>query len=315
MREDVPEAIRLLSDAVTRDPNYAPAWGVLARAYTLSLIGNPAVQRLAMDEAMTFVRDYRDKAIVAAETAYRLDPNDFDAVYGYSEIELLRGHRHSVRRMELLERALTLDPDNPEPLQNYSYTLASLGFTKRALAVREHLLQVEPFVPAYQDGAVRVLMADGQFEAAEVASQRAAPIAKAQAYAALGRFAAAADALAAIKVRDTPRQELLANAVRMLRGAPAIAPENDRPALGVWDWIYVYRGAPERLAAAYETLSAAGITTGPLSGLLFTPSYAAMRKTASFKRHMRDSGALEYWRAKGWPPQCHPTTGDDFVCS
>jgi hypothetical protein len=23
---------------------------------------------------------------------------------------------------------------------------------------------------------------------------------------------------------------------------------------------------------------------------------------------------VEYWRAKGWPQFCHPTTGDDFVC-
>ena len=25
-------------------------------------------------------------------------------------------------------------------------------------------------------------------------------------------------------------------------------------------------------------------------------------------------GYVEYWRAKGWPDLCHPTTGDDFAC-
>jgi hypothetical protein len=47
---------------------------------------------------------------------------------------------------------------------------------------------------------------------------------------------------------------------------------------------------------------------------LWHPSYATVRKTERFKVFVRKAGKVEYWRAKGWPDQCHPTTGNDFVC-
>jgi hypothetical protein len=40
-----------------------------------------------------------------------------------------------------------------------------------------------------------------------------------------------------------------------------------------------------------------------------------VRNTERFKTFARKAGLVEYWRAKGWPEFCHPTTGDDFVCT
>ena len=34
-----------------------------------------------------------------------------------------------------------------------------------------------------------------------------------------------------------------------------------------------------------------------------------------FKNLVRKLGLVKYWRARGWPEFCHPTTGDDFVCA
>jgi hypothetical protein len=48
---------------------------------------------------------------------------------------------------------------------------------------------------------------------------------------------------------------------------------------------------------------------------LWLPEYAPLRKTERFKAFMRKSGLVDYWRAKGWPDLCHPTTGDDFECN
>jgi len=49
--------------------------------------------------------------------------------------------------------------------------------------------------------------------------------------------------------------------------------------------------------------------------LVWNPSYAPARKTERFKTLVRNAGLVEYWRAKGWPAQCHPTTSDDFECN
>jgi hypothetical protein len=39
-----------------------------------------------------------------------------------------------------------------------------------------------------------------------------------------------------------------------------------------------------------------------------------VRKLERFKTFLHRSGLIEYWRAKGWPAFCRPTTGDDFIC-
>jgi hypothetical protein len=39
-----------------------------------------------------------------------------------------------------------------------------------------------------------------------------------------------------------------------------------------------------------------------------------LRKTERFRTFVRKAGLVEYWRARGWPQFCHPTTGDDFTC-
>jgi hypothetical protein len=46
----------------------------------------------------------------------------------------------------------------------------------------------------------------------------------------------------------------------------------------------------------------------------WSPEFAALRKTERFKALVRAWGFPDYWRAKGWPDLCHPTTGDDFAC-
>jgi adenylate cyclase len=39
-----------------------------------------------------------------------------------------------------------------------------------------------------------------------------------------------------------------------------------------------------------------------------------VRKTDRFKKVARGLGLVEYWRARGWPPQCRPVGADDFAC-
>ena len=44
-------------------------------------------------------------------------------------------------------------------------------------------------------------------------------------------------------------------------------------------------------------------------------SHMMRGKSAARRRNLRKNGMVEYWRAKGWPPFCHPTTRDDFECA
>ena len=109
----------------------------------------------------------------------------------------------------------------------------------------------------------------------------------------------------------------LKDAIELLRTAPAksAAPQN-LPPLGALNWMYLYVGAPERVLDFFDR----GLDVGYLAGAgdpdaLWHPVYAPVRRTEHFKTYVRRSGLLAYWRAKGWPDQCHATTGEDFACS
>src|SRR5262249_30073103 len=110
-------------------------------------------------------------------------------------------------------------------------------------------------------------------------------------------------------------QGLVEEAARLLRPAPVRAGSpQSLPRLGFLGFVYLYVGAPERALEYYETAVEARFMPAISIGILWHLSYAALRKTERFKTLMQKAGLVEYWRAKGWPEFCHPTTGDDFVC-
>ncbi len=69
---------------------------------------------------------------------------------------------------------------------------------------------------------------------------------------------------------------------------------------------------PEILAAfgAYGRIRRAMI----LEPWYWFPTYKGFRASPEFKTFVRTGGYLDYWRAKGFPPQCQPIGADDFKC-
>src|SRR5205823_6805932 len=118
------------------------------------------------------IEDYRrvvdtflSKAAAAANRAVQLDPNLADGYWVLSEGMGVRGH--ILQSMELGEsKVLALDPDNGEALHGYALGLASLGYVKEAVAVRQRLRELEPTVQNYNIRAALALWLDGQNEAA-----------------------------------------------------------------------------------------------------------------------------------------------------
>lgn len=333
-KQQLSEAITLLNSAIMRDPNYAPAWAVLANAYHYVVIATAAVvsDDASVERTRVVVEEWLAREKAAAENAIRLDGNNSDAVFALSQWTS-DTHDH-VASIEYAQRALMLDPDNPDALNSTSLKLAELGFLKQALAMNEHLRTVEPFVPVFRANAGRILFGAGQVDAAAEMETSAVgrlaplPLLVALKDAAQGHYSEAADALDLLAPSFAGGAKLANMAAALLRGAPAALPAGQHTELGpLLDWVYLYRGAPDLAANMFAFEMKTGASAGGVRGLQFAPAFAAMRKTATFKRYVRDSGILTYWRAKGWPPQCHPTTGpgraeaqsakagDDFECS
>ena len=310
------DAIRILEDVVASDPNYAAAWGLLATAHYFRLLGEPTVLSGSIEKARDVINQHMSKARTSAERAVQLDPKGADGYVAIAEIKAAAGDY--VGGVQALDHVLALDPDDPEALQAYSIRLAHAGFTKQALPLRDHLEAVEPFVPAYRSVTARLLFGDGQTDKAIALLQDSDSVQIIEILAAAGRYKEAADRMRTAR-RNLPQMQnpefaaAVDTAAKLISAAPAAAPPNS-PDLGILNWVYVYTGAPDRLMGAYERGVRLGFQSIPNNGTQWAPAYAAVRKTERFKKNMRESGIVAYWRAKGWPPQCHPTTGDDFAC-
>jgi hypothetical protein len=137
-------------------------------------------------------------------------------------------------------------------------------------------------------------------------------------YARMGRYREAADQLMAVP-RGVFPPEMVEEAARLLRLAPATA-KPVRPLESVdgsnLAYVYLYVGDPMRAFEFFENAAEAGAANaGSTFAGLWASSFAPVRKTERFRALMRQTGFVAYWRSKGWPPQCHPATGDDFACT
>ena len=316
-RFGVPQAIKILEPLVERNPDYAPAWALLSRAYSLEV--NYA--RDSLDKLRIAIKEIAPKQEAAARRAIQLDP---ELSEGY--VALGRVHRSQGNMLlaeDLFIKARMLDPNQPEALANLSNLLASVGRLKEGLAVREELRVLEPYVPGYNYDIAEIMWVNGQTDAAiailkDLLGEVQAGIDLSRIYATQGRYNEAADILQAMpaRIRTLP-PEVVVEPVRLLRTAPAqTSSPQDLPRLGFLSFVYLHVGAPERALEPYEESAAAGFfaASGGEDAILWHPSYAPVRKTERYKAFMRKSGYVDYWRSRGWPDLCRPVGADDFVC-
>jgi tetratricopeptide (TPR) repeat protein len=258
-------------------------------------------------------------AEAAAQQAIRLDPNNID---GYSGLGLAREFEGKfVQAEDLYKQALSLDPGSPDTLHRYSLVLAIVGRLKDSLALRLRLRAQEPLVPIFNQYTAIDLWLNGRNDEA-IAIFKALPptfffpgFFLSQVYASMGRYGEAADALREIPSGVIP-PGALTETIRLLSGAPAqTAPPQTTLSNGLLGFVYVYAGAPNRVLDLYEGLTEAGEPAiAGVASSLWAPAYSPVRKTDRFKTYARKAGMVDYWRERGWPDLCHPTTGDDFAC-
>ena len=310
-------AVSLLEGITARNPDYAPAWALLALAYDVTP-QNAAWYSGDMTGMRRIGSDALPKAEAAARRAIELDQNFADGHAALARLLVARGQL--VQAESVYAKALALDPNNPDTLQYYGNLLAEVGHLKEALPVMQKLRAVEPYVPIHNLNAAVVIWLNGQTEdAAKIMEGLPAVAARkidlSEVYASEGRFSDAATEL-----QDIPEGTFLPGIVegaqRLLRQSPAKTADSETlPRLGRLGFAYLYAGAPARALEFHEASVDAGFAIAITTAVLWHPSYAPVRKTERFKAFARKAGFVDYWRAKGWPEFCHPTTNDDFVCN
>jgi len=307
------EALAILEPLVARNSNYAPAWASLSLAYAFAVV---ARQNASAEEQRAALEAYLPKAEMAARRAIQLDPDSAVAYMLLADFEAQARRWGSAE--DLYAKALTVDPTNPDVLNSYRRLLVFLARVKPALARAQQLHEFEPFIPIYSGNLAEALWLDGQDDAAIALYKdnlgragAGAGAGLARAYAALGRYQEAAEVRSRFPppILNGERRQQVTEAIRLLRSAPAKSPSPETlPGLGNLGFVYLHIGAPGRALEFYEQEVFGNVS------LLWHPSYAPVRKMEPFKALVRRLGLADYWRERGWPEFCRPTTADDFVC-
>jgi len=311
--------LKTFESVVARDPSFAPAWALLARAYSLEPGQTDIFYEGSVEDARQLVKSFLDKGEMAGRKAIELDPQNSGGYWGMALIINLRGKW--AESEDYAKKALELDLNDPEALGAESATLHRIGHLRRALLSLEKARALEPLVQAYNVNTAKLMLANGQAGAA-IARLESLPATNgrrnmflARAYASEGRFAEAADTLLLTRTTTPEFRKFLEETARLLRSAPKpVAAQQYPPAfVGEYNFVYAHTGAIERVMEYAEYQMEVGYNQD-IGNTLWFPIMAPLRKTERFKAYMRKVGLVEYWRERGWPDLCRPVGADDFVC-
>ena len=141
--EESPAAIKILEPLVARNPDYAPAWALLAAGLRFDAELQP--QRAPSTScAASSMNIFRRRRRQHGGQSNWIPISQTDT-WPWRACRSSRGK--FLLAEELLSKALALDPNNPDALIGYSNLLADVGRLKEALAMRQQLRALEPFVP------------------------------------------------------------------------------------------------------------------------------------------------------------------------
>jgi TolB-like protein len=309
------DAAAFLEKVLVRDPEYAPAAALLAYDYALTPLFAPSLRGGNPEEERKIVERMIPKSEALARRATLLDPRSADAFVarGYANLVQLK----MVAAEDAFKQALALNPDQADGLHGYSQFLAAMGRIKESLAMREHLQAVEQSIINYTADTAEIYWLAGDTEKAVAMLQPFRPgrtLELALVEASAGHYREAAAVLREMPATNYPAGMLEA-AAKTLDSAPARAAALAAlPRLGNMSFAYMHVGAPERVLEFYEDEIKAGYFQPISTTWFWHPTYAAVRKTERFKTVARDLGLVDYWRARGWPAQCHPVGANDFAC-
>ena len=300
--------IEMLRAIIAKAPGYARAHASLARILVTNLRVT-AITAAELDEG-------RREAARASE----LDPNLAETQTALAILACREADW--ARCMDLFHRALTLDPADSDCRTVYAYWLAGIGYVDAALREVEIGWSSDPlnFNANFVRG--RILDTVGRHEeATQYLDSRPVPAGTVYSrwHNAIWRrdYAAARDLAAAMPADDGYHDSYVAATEALIDPTqwPQVLPriEASERVTGRYNFLH--------LESPYKDYPVAINELGKMQRdgwpsyylLLWMPEYSALRLDPAFQDFLKRTHIIDYWRARGWPPQCKPD-GDGARC-
>jgi len=314
-RDRVPAAIMHLKSAVARAPEFGQAWASLALAHEVAVYFTTPLEREVLGEALPQIK-------AAAARAAALEPEAPMTLHALANVARAEGR--FVEAEDLYRRSIAADPTYPDVREDLAELLTNVGRLDDAQREADALVELEPYTWIFLNrlGALAIAKRDvTQAERAKALMKQIAPELD------WGLLYGVQVALARGDLA-TARTEMEA----AWHEAPAVMIEE----YGLWLWSQrdpsIEDGAAlQAMVSVYGDSLYAGLRGD--DGLFFDQvsapktehtrynAFAELRGTPRYLSHprakqmLRDYGFEAYWRARGWPEQCHPKGEKDFECA
>lgn len=149
------EAIRYLSEAAERAPDFSPAFSALAAAYRINIQFSPPDMQ---DED-------RRRGAEAAERAIELDPNNGEAFAALAMLTPVFNNWEDVE--ELFNAGLQAEPNNSTLLHWRAIFLERVGRVEESIAAMARAHELDPLAPRITLAYARQLFENGRFAEAD----------------------------------------------------------------------------------------------------------------------------------------------------
>lgn len=310
-RNDPRPIVPILSSVVAKAPRFQPAWRKL-------LLAESNITRVERQFFNRFTPGALPQHIAQARKLNREIPEIYVA-----ESELLSINAYA-RRFDLVESALSLDPENPALLVVRSELLLWVGRMNEAVDVASHNVELDPLSPTVRGTMIGTLAYAGRIDSAYQELQRAeelwpgATVVRDSRLRLDARYGDARNALRILKSEAhlRPAVPVALEAYLLARIEPteanverAIAVSRRRASTDVRDLTNLVQlmGQFHREAELYELLLQwpDAQVLGTISEVYFRPPLRKFRQDPRFMRIAARARLVDYWRKSGkWPDFC-----------
>ncbi|MDH3925667.1 MAG: hypothetical protein OET41_13790 [Xanthomonadales bacterium] len=307
-RADISEAVDLLKRAVAADPGFAKAWEVLGAAYFVG----PSWGYDLGDEPNAL-------AIAASERALELDDSlalPWSVIGSVDQLAKRFGHAEA---MDYHQRAMDADPYNATVHLWAALTQGELGFIDRSISLLQRCLEIDPVYGNCKIHLAVMFIANGKEELAIKLFQEATEDGFAGNLATFvpvilrhqGRASASYVSVQLTKGRDFPVRDLL-DSLQFPERDHSAAQRRYRARVDEFKWHNLI--SDPVISAYFNYFERTAIPVDDSYNWMWGPDLKHFRQSPEFKQLIEELGSQDYWRSRGFPPQCRPLGEDDFEC-
>ncbi|MCK5273399.1 MAG: tetratricopeptide repeat protein, partial [Alphaproteobacteria bacterium] len=170
--EDFVEAIPHFKRAVELDPDYGQAWAALASVYWTSYRKGYAWSLIVNPDNANFVA-WQGTCLKAVQYLERAKRNPTPLAHQI-ESQIWWDYRQFDKALDEANRAVALNPNDPEGQLAMAWALIFAGRTEAAIALAENGMQLDPYFPAnhlFALGTAQLML--GRYNEAETTLERA----------------------------------------------------------------------------------------------------------------------------------------------